>query len=518
MYDIIIVGSGPAGIASAECLLEKGLRVTIVDIGANPENDITDIKNKFNSQETSQWQISDSEKIFTIKSLASRKSNFDKPVLGSNYYLNDNFAIDKSENIAYPKYSISTGGFSVAWGAATAPYLQSETSLWPVPTEELSHAYRIAAKKMGVIGCNDSLNEILGAEFEQSRLPTQPQIANVLKSGIENYEINKMNGVTIGASRLALNQIKCKKCNKCLNGCVYSAIYSSADVLPLLISKGLNYIAKVKIESFKEDKFGVKLQAKDLASGNLITLECKKLLLGAGVVATSKIILNSLNRSSKLTIKDSQYFLFPCILNNPPSSGFVENHKGTTLSGAFIELKSESIAPNNIHIQLYHHSDLMEGALSKASLGISRLPFIHSRLSQRFMIAQAYLHSDQSSTIDLSLDEESGNINFKYIINPETERVINASIRHLSRLQKSLGFRATTFGKKITEPGRGFHCGGSLPMKLNPKEMETHINGLLYGHKFVYIIDSSTFPSICATTIGMTIYANSYRIASKIND
>ena len=51
-------------------------------------------------------------------------------------------------------------------------------------------------------------------------------------------------------------------------------------------------------------------------------------------------------------------------------------------------------------------------------------------------------------------------------------------------------------------------------MKNNPSHFESDSNGRPYGFEKVHIVDASIFPSIPATTITLSIMANSYRIAN----
>ena len=53
-------------------------------------------------------------------------------------------------------------------------------------------------------------------------------------------------------------------------------------------------------------------------------------------------------------------------------------------------------------------------------------------------------------------------------------------------------------------------------MKENPKELETDILGVVKGMKNVHIVDTSTFPSLPGTTIGLMMMANAYRIVDKV--
>ena len=79
-----------------------------------------------------------------------------------------------------------------------------------------------------------------------------------------------------------------------------------------------------------------------------------------------------------------------------------------------------------------------------------------------------------------------------------------------------LGFYPLKFFLKISKYGRGYHSGGTFPMKNNPMKIgETDIFGRPYKFNNVHIVDSSTFPSIPQGPIVLSIMSNAYRIAQE---
>jgi choline dehydrogenase-like flavoprotein len=65
---------------------------------------------------------------------------------------------------------------------------------------------------------------------------------------------------------------------------------------------------------------------------------------------------------------------------------------------------------------------------------------------------------------------------------------------------------------RIAEPGRGFHAGGTLPMRTQPGEFETDVLGRPAGWRRLHVVDAAVLPSIAATTITFTVMANAHRI------
>jgi choline dehydrogenase-like flavoprotein len=67
---------------------------------------------------------------------------------------------------------------------------------------------------------------------------------------------------------------------------------------------------------------------------------------------------------------------------------------------------------------------------------------------------------------------------------------------------------------RVGLPGRGFHTGGTFPMKAKPARLQTDVLGRLHGFTRVHIVDASVFPSLPATTITLSVMANAHRIGS----
>jgi choline dehydrogenase-like flavoprotein len=65
---------------------------------------------------------------------------------------------------------------------------------------------------------------------------------------------------------------------------------------------------------------------------------------------------------------------------------------------------------------------------------------------------------------------------------------------------------------QLAEPGRGFHSGGSFPMRSQPKKFESDSLGRPHGWSRVHAVDASVLPSIPATTVTFSVMANAHRI------
>jgi choline dehydrogenase-like flavoprotein len=231
-----------------------------------------------------------------------------------------------------------------------------------------------------------------------------------------------------------------------------------------------------------------------------------KLFLAAGVLNTAEIMLRSLGQES-LEIKDSQYFIFPLLQRK--ASPDVLHERLHTLAQAFLEIDDTAISPYGVHLQVYGYNDILSATLD-AKLGRLRRFFPAGMLLDRMLIVQGYLHSAHSGKIKVRLS--NGVLTVTPTANAESREKIQLVLRKMTRLAPAL--QALPIGAllQITEPGRGFHAGGSFPMARGPKAGESDTLGRPKGMRRIHIVDASVFPSIPATTITLTVMANAYRI------
>ena len=97
----------------------------------------------------------------------------------------------------------------------------------------------------------------------------------------------------------------------------------------------------------------------------------------------------------------------------------------------------------------------------------------------------------------------------------QSDRDTKQAIKHLLRVSWKFGCVPLT---PIAQINTGsYHVGGTLPMKKNPKkETETDLLGRPLNMKNVNVVDSSVFPSLPGTTIGLLAMANADRIAAHV--
>jgi choline dehydrogenase-like flavoprotein len=333
-------------------------------------------------------------------------------------------------------------------------------------------------------------------------------------------------GITYGASRLALgpnqtHQRDCVYCGKCLYGCPYGVIYNSAQEVGQLrtqASDAFDYRPNVIVDRISQTHGGATVIGHDRLSEEPVQFEGERVFLAAGVIPSSRIALKSLGAYDRpVPIHDSQYFILPLL----SASGQSEAPREAlhTLSQLFLEIEDHKISPYTIHLQLYTYNDIIPKVLREKlwfAPGLREL--LVQPLSHRLLVIQGYLHSAHSGTMSLRLTRDRGTGKERLIVqgqpNTKTKKIIDQVAKKLSRHFLKLGLMPISKAGDITLPGRGFHSGGSFPMKSQPKAFESDRYGRVPGMSRLHLVDASVFPSIPATTITLTAMANAHRIGS----
>jgi choline dehydrogenase-like flavoprotein len=494
-----VIGSGPAGMACAQALLARGRAVTMLDAGLTLEAGREALRNVMAAQAPQDW---------TAEQHAMRKMALggDMPAFklshGSDYpYRTASGAPELAFAVPGLAASNAQGGLSNVWGAAMLPYRAADFAGWPVGLAEMAPAYKAVLAHVPVAGQADALE----AEFPfynrpQYDMPVSRQAAGLLR----RFAAQDFPGVTAGRARLAVHAASCIACGECLNGCPRDLIFSTRQQLGGLIEAGLNYIPHAVVRGVDEDAHGVSIHA--VTGGGLQVFAGERVFVAAGVFASTGLMLRALGRPHA-EILDSQYFILPLLgLTRTADVAAEQLH---TLTQVFVEIQDAAVNAHNVHLQLYGYSDVLAAMISQ-KLGPARN--VRNLLLERALVVQGYLHSDSSGRLTARLDGDVLRVTPQ--INPATRPALRRVIKRLRQMRSALAARPLTPVLQQTEPGRGFHSGGSFPMRRSPGPGETDVLGRPHGRRRTHIVDASVFPTIPAATITLSVMANAWRIGN----
>lgn len=519
----LVVGSGPAGIACAQGLLSQGVAVHMLDAGMQIEPGRAERVARMGRTAPGDWRADDRSSVTDGMAAGSAGIPL-KLAFGSDFPYRDATRQLRTEAQGIGlQASLALGGLSNVWGAAMLPYVDRDLAEWPFAAARLHEHYRAVAALTGLSGTRDDLADVFPLFPDRvDELPPSRQAARLLTSLARHRGPLRAAGLTFGRSRLAVRGQRsgesggCIACGACMYGCPYGFIYNSAATLAdLRRSPAFHYEPDILVERVTDTADRAVVTGRHLVSGEVVERSAARVYLAAGVIPSTRILLQSLGAYQRpVTIKDSQYFLVPLMMLR--STPGVREESLHTLSQLFVEVLDPAISPFTVHLQVYSYNDLIGDVMRRrfGVLGRALAPLLRD-FEGRLLVVQGYLHSTHSSSIRAELVEgaEGDRLELHAVINADARRVIGRVLRKLMRHGRRLGAVPLWPLLQIGEPGRGFHAGGSFPMRTTPGPLECDVLGRPAGWGRIHVVDATVFPTIAATTITFTAMANAHRIA-----
>jgi choline dehydrogenase-like flavoprotein len=520
---VIVIGSGPAGVAAARALAERGHEVTILDAGRTAAERLTRKYAPLTQSPPAEW---DPELVEELRQefQVSRDELPPKPVLGSlhPYAADDPSAPERGSGVGLTP-SLGRGGLSAVWGASVLPYRESDLVGWPIGLADLAPYYASVLRFLPLASRHDRLEPEFPLYSEEPRdlLPTR-QIDSLLADLEKGAAGLEARGIVAGRARVAVRTTDgaggraCRYTGLCLHGCPVGSIWSGEQALDELRSRwGVRYLPGSYVERLTEGSAGVEVRFQ--TGDRHESLQTERVFVAAGVLPTTRLMLHSLDAAGQaVELCDSQYYTFP-LLRLKGTRVSVQD-QGNTLAQAFVELNDED-PRGSAHIQVYGYSDLM---LREVGATLRLPPRLAEKLAQpllsRLLFCQGYLHSERSRRIRAELQE--GGSGASLDLSPEgsaesVERRVQAVLGRLRGAARQLQAVPLRPLLQVWEPGRGVHVGGSFPMSSNPVGLQSDLLGRPAGLRRIHLVDSSVFPSVPPTTITYTVMANAQRIAAE---
>ncbi|MCP5433047.1 MAG: GMC family oxidoreductase [Alphaproteobacteria bacterium] len=519
MDEDIIIGSGPAGAAAAEALLDRGRRVRMLDVGETLEPAREAVRLSLAGAKPAAWDAGALDDFKRARPAA--KTDTMRPY-GSDFPFRDAvdfFGPEGRPDWLFLKPSFALGGLSNGWGASVLPYREEDISDWPAAARALAAHYAAVAAFVPIAANPDPLEALfpmLSISDDRS-LPLTSQGQAALARLEKRRERLAARGLHFGRARQAVEASGCERCGLCLYGCPYRLIFSAKSHVERLVrERGLDYRPGAEAVRILEGSSGVTVATRDPRSGETAEHRGARVFVGAGVLPTARLMLASLGAEGKaVRLKDSTHFFVPMLHAWAPRPDPVAEPRHT-LTQLYLEILDAAVNARTVHFQVYayndHYAEDMRARFGR--LAPLAEPLI-AAMSRRLMVAQGFLHSDSSPEIEIRLaGGAEPRLAFALRRNEETGPAIARAVRKLAPLVVPSGLLPLLPLVRPAEVGSSYHCGGTFPMREAPSGLESDPLGRPAGLKRVHIVDASVFPSVPATTITLTVMANAHRIAS----
>jgi choline dehydrogenase-like flavoprotein len=489
--DIIVVGSGPAGVSVAWPLVRAGLRVSMIDASA--------VSPALSSTSSDAGDcLSDAEKSSDLSPKFSLP-----PVRRA---IRDFIARNQIDVRGFfAAGSMARGGLSTIWGALTERFDDQELGGYPFDAVDLETSYKAVISRIGVSGGKEAPLDVVRSQ------PAKRLLGRYMARPKDvEFDLHPARNAIL--QQAVEERQPCNQCGKCLFGCARGSIYdSSLELRALQRHPNFAYEAGNFVRSLHADGSDHILIVS--SEGGHRQFRAPMIALAAGAIATTGLILRRLgwlDRSVRLFSNPSaaSAFLAPSFI------GRELPRETVALGQLFYRIRNADVSAAGV---IYGADALPISALA-GRLPTSRpLALKAARaMAPALLIATTYLPGSLSRN-SLRVEESGGQgrIVIEGEQTPEIGAAMQAAQKVLRRRFLRLGALPVPGSAKILQPGADAHYAGSIPMG-GDGPLSTSRIGELRNCSGLFIVDGAALTSLPATHLTLTIMANADRIGHEI--
>lgn len=457
-FDVVVVGSGPAGVHATYPLVEAGLRVAIIDGGLD-----------------SSKQDSQSSNV----KLNKNKSNPYDLLMKSGYVFTKTYQFLKVKSNIEIVQSLAKGGLSEIWHGICDYFTNSELTETGLPVDEIQKEYK------------EIINRI--------NFKATPQLDLHGKLILEKAK-NQVYRLPISfpyRTRTVIEDLKRHK----------NFTYISGQ----LVLKAKDKNKHVEIESISledREKSYISSRYLILAAGSLNT---------ARILLRSFELYNY-----KAPFLTKGHTMFVCLhlqtLINEAFSFGIKRHPSNIASLGQVSLTCNNLIRglNSFFVQFYRCNPLaQEMALQYIPLPKQLASLVFSIVAPYLVIVDIRFPTFESDKSFCRLRKGTHDSDVLEVSSHKTNKEIEMHKEGLKRISKQIRsfglFPLKTITSNVTS-----HYAGGVPFQTKPGNLSTDLKGKLHQAKRIYVADSSTWKSLPAKPPTLTIMANAARVGKNV--
>lgn len=515
--DVIVVGSGPAGVSVALPLVERGLRVTLVDGGAQPALDVPDgevLALRQSDAAQYRWLLGADGHALRQQDASSPKLRAPTLAYAFADYATGN-AID-AEGFALLG-SLAVGGLSNAWGCGVARFAPADFGDAAIDAQELDAAFTAVAARIGVSGgTDDDLSAFFGLDADVRGAVAldalHARLAGVYRGARDGLQAS---GFRLGRARLAvLAQAQgargaCDGHGLCLWGCPQRAMYSSRQDLPRLAAHpGFEHRPGLVVEALVRDgdRWRVLLRG---AGGNAGALAARRVVLAAGTIATTAIAMRSLPGFTSAPLAHLPMAAFALCLPR-----FLGSDRVPGPGVAQLAFTLDGDAPQETcGFTFSTHGLPVAEFLRHAPLSAATASAVFRALLPACIVANCFL---PSRFLRSRIEARDGRVRVIGGEAPGLDAYADGVRRRLAASFRRLGAWLLPGSFTRGRLGADVHYAATMPMRRTPAIGECDAEGEVAGLPGVYVADGAALPSLPAKSHTLAIMANAHRVGVRM--
>jgi choline dehydrogenase-like flavoprotein len=496
--DIVVIGSGPAGVSAALPLVEAGRRVIMIDGGHDS-----------GPPAGAPWQRMLGGHLEALKPDDGLSPKLRAPearrLLG---------AFDQREPIDAEDFfaigALGRGGLSRVWGAFVCELQDDDLQGWPLTPYDLRSSYDAVVSRIGVSGSHDDdMAAFYGAgDALQAPPPLGPTAAAMLKRYIAARPDADF---ALGRARNALiteNRWQRQSCDLrlgCLWGCERGAIYDARQDLALLQQHGNFALRDAVARQLARADGGW-----DVITTHGERLNAPRLVVAAGTLGSLQLVAPLLPPAAALRVLNSPVMAMPLLVTG--RLGQKLPTEGHSLAQLGFRLACSPQPGDYVSGAIYEVAGLPPSSFAaRMPLGRRAATEIFRALAPALAVATVYFPGRYSAnTVTLRPSADGPRIELRGGVAPGFDEVAGTVRQRLTAIWRKLGAWPLP-GAALATAGTDAHLGGVFPMGVVAPH-GTNNYGELHAAPRLHLVDGSVLPTIPSKFTTLTIMANADRI------